>query len=352
VLNQVMDASVIQNVNRRMVEMFGAHHADELMGTTRRIWQRSPEAYWRGIESRFRGEEIFQEEMEVETLDGRVINVVVTVARPEAVGALGINFIGFVDISDRVKAIEMLQRVQAEFAHAARVSILGELAASIAHEINQPLAAIMTNAEAALRWLNRPQAVVQKAGDAMQRIVGDARRAADIISRVRAMAGGRVPKPTALSLHEVVADAIAFLSHEIRARSVQISLEVPETLPRLSGDRIQLQQVVVNLVINAIQAMHQAEIQRPALLIRSSLMDDETVRCTFEDGGRGIDADHLGRLFDSFFTTKESGMGMGLAVSRSIIEAHGGRLLVDNESALGGARFTMMLPTTLEVTKH
>src|SRR5262249_47222005 len=156
--------------------------ANDLLGSTRGIWRRSPQTFLRGIESRFRGEEIFQEEMEVETLDGRVINVVVTVARPEAVGAAGINFIGFVDISDRVQAIEMLQRVQAEFAHAARVSTLGELAASIAHEINQPLAAIMTNAEVALRWLNRPEAVVQKAGEAMQRVVNDAERAGDIIS--------------------------------------------------------------------------------------------------------------------------------------------------------------------------
>jgi len=347
ILRQFMESNIIEKANQRAIEMFGAREESELLGSTGWFWQRSPDTLIRGLENRFRGEPVFQEELEVNTLDGRVINTLLTVARP---GNHDLTFLSFVDITERVRAIEMLQKLQAEFAHASRVATLGELAASIAHEINQPLAAIMTSADTALRWLSRPEAAVQKAGEAMQRIVDDAGRAADIISRVRAMAAGQTPKYIELSLHEVISEAIAFLGHEIRAKSVEVSLDVPETLPRVSGDRVQLQQVVVNLIINAIQAMHQAQIERAALLIRSSAVDDETMYCTFEDAGRGIAPDHLSHLFDSFFTTKETGMGMGLAVSRSIIEAHGGKLFADNKSALGGARFTVLLPTKREAT--
>jgi len=344
-LGPIMDSSVVERVNQRMVEMFGARDAGELLGTTALLWKRSPETFMRGLESRYRGEEIFQEEMELDTLDGRVLNVLVTVARPQAIGALGINFIGLVDTTQRVRAQEMLQQVQAEFARAARVSMLGEIAASIAHEVNQPLAAMMTNGEAGLRWLNRDEPNLQKARDIMERVVHDASRAADIISRVRAMAAGRAPNFSDQSVHEIIIEAIEFLGHEIRSKGVDVSLDLDRTLPKVSGDRVQLQQVVVNLVINAIQAMAASGARRHRLRIAVSQSDDGGICCVFEDSGPGIDPQHLDRLFDSFFTTKDSGMGMGLPVSRSIIEAHGGTIRADSESSLGGARFLFILPT-------
>jgi C4-dicarboxylate-specific signal transduction histidine kinase len=324
--------------------MLGARDASALIGSPPYFWQRSPETFRRGAESRFRGETMFQEEMKIETLDGRAIDVLVTVARPDAAGGLGMNFIGLTDITERVRAQEMLQHLQAEFAHAARVSMLGELTASIAHEVSQPLSAVSAAGKAGMLWLDRPEPNVTEVRELMQRIIGDASRAADIIARIRAMAVGRAPQQSALSLPEVIEESIAFLRYELRSKGVALSLDLAPALPKVVGDRMQLQQVVVNLTINAVQAMAHAETERRALLIRTALADPRTILFSVEDSGPGIDPRHIDNLFDSFFTTKDSGMGMGLSISRSIIEAHGGRIRADNESALGGARFSVALP--------
>jgi C4-dicarboxylate-specific signal transduction histidine kinase len=158
------------------------------------------------------------------------------------------------------------------------------------------------------------------------------------------MASGRVPQLTTLCLHDVISDAIAFLSSEIRAINVSISLDLLPTSPNVSGDRIQLQQVVVNLVINAAQAMVNAVAARRVISIQTMTIDEGSISCAVEDSGPGIDPEHFNRLFDSFYTTKDSGMGLGLPVSRSIIEAHYGELRADNNSCLGGARFSFTLP--------
>jgi PAS domain S-box-containing protein len=344
VLWRIKNASTVVNVNRRMVEMFGARDASELLGKTHRFWQRSPETHLHGLESRLRGESKFQAEMEVDTLDGRVINVVITLARPKELDRLGINFIGFVDVTDQVRATRMLQKLQGEFAHAARISMLGELTASIAHEINQPLTAIMANGEASLYWLNRSEPDILKARESIGRIIEATNRSDEIISRLRSMAAGRAPRFADVSLNRLIDEAIEFLSHQIKSKNVEVSLELDGTLPVLSGDPIQLQQVVVNLIVNAIQAMDQPNIRRRALVIRTASCKGDVVCCSFEDGGPGIDPSDLVRLFNSFFTTKDTGMGMGLPVSRAIVETHGGHMRADNQSVLGGARFVVMLP--------
>jgi C4-dicarboxylate-specific signal transduction histidine kinase len=296
------------------------------------------------MESRFRGLSTFQEETKFVTLDGREIDVLFTAARLESIGGRGIGLVGAIDITDRIRAQERFQQVQADFAHAARLSVLGEIAASIAHEVNQPLAAVMTNGETGLRWLDRPEPNVPKARELMERILNDAGRAADIIARIRVMATGRAPQQTALALHDVIAESMLFLRHELQSKGVSISLELAPALPQVTGDRTQLNQVVVNLVINAVQAMVQSGKGRRSISIRTMLSDPETVCCVVEDSGPGLDPTHLTRLFDSFFTTKHTGMGMGLSICRSIIEAHDGHIEADNKSALGGARFSFALP--------
>jgi signal transduction histidine kinase len=178
----------------------------------------------------------------------------------------------------------------------------------------------------------------------MQRILNDADRAADIIARIRAMATGRAPQRTALALHDVIAESMLFLRHELQSKGVSVSLELAPAVPRVTGDRTQLNQVVVNLVMNAVQAMVQSGTGRRSISIRTMLSDPETVCCVVEDSGPGIDPTHLPHLFDSFFTTKDTGMGMGLSICRSIIEAHDGHIEADNKSALGGARFSFSLP--------
>jgi PAS domain S-box-containing protein len=264
-----------------------------------------------------------------------------------------LQFMGaLMDITARKKAEEELrdseqryQHVRAEFARAARISMLGELAASIAHEINQPLAAVTMSGEAALIWLDRSDPNLGEARELMQCIIDDAGRAADIIARIRSMAVGRAPQQTTLSLHDVIEESMIFLRHELQSKDVAVSLDLAPAFPGVMGDRIQLQQVVVNLAINAVQAMAQSGTARRALLIQTKLSDVKTLCCTFEDSGPGIDPGQLDHLFDSLFTTKNSGMGVGLSISRSIIELHGGQIRADNKSALGGARFSFELPT-------
>jgi signal transduction histidine kinase len=177
----------------------------------------------------------------------------------------------------------------------------------------------------------------------MLRILNDAGRAADIIERIRAMATGRAPQQAALALHDVIAESMLFLRHELQSKEVSVSLELAPALPQVTGDRTQLNQVIVNLVINAVQAMVQSGTARRSISIRTMLSDPETVCCAIEDSGPGIDPTHLPHLFDSFFTTKDTGMGMGLSICRSIIEAHDGHIEAD-KSALGGARFSFALP--------
>jgi C4-dicarboxylate-specific signal transduction histidine kinase len=266
--------------------------------------------------------------------------------RPEVENDWGISIVGFIDISERIRAREMLQRVQAEFAHAARVSMLGELTASIAHEVNQPLAAMRTNGETALRWLGRSEPGVPKTRALIRHIVDDAGRAAEIIARIRAMAAGPAPEYTALSLHDVIKGSMISLRHEFQSKGISVSLDLAPALPEVVGDDTQLQQVVVNLAMNAIQAMAQSRTARKRISIRTMQPDPDTVSCIIEDSGPGIDPTHLPRLFDSFFTTKDTGMGMGLPISRSIVEAHNGRILVDGDSVLGGARFSFSLPAS------
>jgi C4-dicarboxylate-specific signal transduction histidine kinase len=222
--------------------------------------------------------------------------------------------------------------------------MLGELTASIAHEVNQPLAAIAASGEASLRWLSRPAPEVDEVRDLTTRMVADARRASEIVARIRGMATRRVPEQALLSLDDVIHEALVFLRHEVESRGVAVSHVPALGSQKVVGDRTQLQQVVVNLAVNAMQAMAQADSTSRTITIRTAAPDTVTLRCWVEDSGPGIAPQHVTRLFDSFFTTKDTGMGMGLRICRSVIEAHGGSIAADNESALGGARFVFSLP--------
>ena len=240
---------------------------------------------------------------------------------------------------------EALAKARSELAHVARVTSLGVLTASIAHEVNQPLTAIVTNGESSLRWLTRDEPDIEQVRLLTKRVVADARRASEIIGRIRDMASQRAPEQKLLSIDDVINESLSFLHHELQVKGIVVSLDLTRELPQIVGNRTQLQQVIVNLTINAIQAMTQLAPADRSISVRTMLSDPETVCCSIEDSGPGIDPEHLPRLFDSFFTTKDSGMGMGLAICRSIVEAHGGRIRADNNSALGGARFSFDLLT-------
>lgn len=339
---------IIEEVNGHTVRMLGGRDATEIVGhSASRHWpELSSETLRRALESRYRGDAYFQEETKWATLDGRIIDVLFTTTRFAQIGDSGISLIGVVDVTDRVRALEMLNRMQADFAHAARVSVLGELTASIAHEVNQPLAAIAANGQVGLRWLQRADPDLGEVRELTESIVADAQRAADIIGRVRAMAARRSPEQTLLCLDDVIREALVFLRHELQARRVTVSHHPTRNPLMVLGDRTQLQQVVVNLMVNSIQAMVQAESTRRTITITitSCVPDPATVLCQIDDSGPGVKAEFLSRPFESFFTTKDGGMGMGLPICRSIIEAHGGRISADNCDAEGGACFSFALP--------
>lgn len=345
-LTRALDAFVVTQVNEHAVKMLGAQSREQLHRPIRDVLQIRTDTLRRTLASRYSGAPIYQEETSLKTLDGRDIHVLFTAARLSSANMPALSLAAITDITERVLAQEKLQEIQAEFAHAARVSMLGELVASIGHELNQPLAAIAASGEASLRWLDRPQPDVAEVRSLAERINSDARRASDIIGRIRSMAAKKEPERVPISLDDVVKDTLDFLRHEIQTRDVDVAHRPDPDAQTILGDRTQLQQVMANLAVNAMQAMAQTGRHSRKLTITLHADDPTSQRCTFEDSGPGIPAEHLPRMFESFFTTKEGGMGMGLSICRSIIEAHGGHIEADNKSAHGGARLSFTLPVT------
>ena len=251
------------------------------------------------------------------------------------------------DLTDQMLAVEALQEAQVELAHVTRVTTLGELAASIAHEVNQPLAAIVADATASLNWLAAPEPRLDMIHDALEAIVKDGHRAGDVIQRIRQLATRSAPRKVPLDLNDVVRDVIPLVRAELHRHEVVLTLDLAADLPRVLGDRVQLQQVLLNLVMNAIEAMAVGTHRPRELRIGSAPDGADQVVVTVQDTGVGIDESALDRLFTAFFTTKPGGMGMGLSISRSIVEAHGGRLEAAPHPRQG-AIFQVWLPVDLE----
>jgi C4-dicarboxylate-specific signal transduction histidine kinase len=261
------------------------------------------------------------------------------------------NFLGYRGVSSDVTAAirveqaeEALRKAQGELAHVTRVTTLGELTTSIAHEITQPLAAVISNADACIGWLDRDPADLKAARRSAEWIVEDANRASEVIRRIRALAKKTEIEVVELDINQVVREAVALVRRELAIHAVSVRMELASDLPRICGDRIQLQQVLINLAMNGIEAM-QANVDRPReLAIRSSRTDDDDrLLLTVTDRGVGLGKDVKERIFTPFFTTKSGGLGMGLSICRSIIEAHAGRLSAfQNEGS--GATFQIALP--------
>jgi PAS domain S-box-containing protein len=256
----------------------------------------------------------------------------------------GIEFVGAVtDITARKRAEEKLHEAQAELAHVTRVTALGELAASIAHEVNQPLAAVVTNAAASLRWLDRDPPNLKEARGALQSIVNDGNRAGEVIQHVRALVNKTPDQKVPLDINGVVKEVVTLLQHELYSQQMSLRMELAPDLGLVLGDRIQLQQVILNLVINGIEAMQPVTNRPRELLIRTRQEQAHQILVTVRDCGVGLAAESVDRLFDAFFTTKSGGMGMGLSICRSIVEAHRGRLSA--RCNVGpGATFQFSLP--------
>jgi PAS domain S-box-containing protein len=446
--------------------MFGARDASELLGSTARIWRRNPAALRRALESRLRGEALFQEEIELEVLDGHVINVLVTINRPDfnstflaliditervrireelqrkdqrfqlivdAIPAVAwsatpdgaadfvnkswINYTGLsleetkgagwstaihpddrpefadrfqkavmagetyedearirdkngqyrwflvralplrdelgniikwygacTDIEDRKRTEDALREAQAELSHVSRVTTLGELTASIAHEVKQPLAAIAGNGIACLRWLNRDPPRLDEVRASIEAMIRDCDRASSIVAKVRALAKKAAPQKAAIDINDVIRDSVALMQRELHVHNVSLVQGLSTKISSVFGDRVQLQQVIINLLMNGIESMDAVANQPRVILIRSHQYEGGNIIVELQDSGMGIDPEGMKKLFEPFFTTKQKGLGMGLSISRSIIEAHGGDLTATSDGKTG-ATFRFTLPS-------
>jgi PAS domain S-box-containing protein len=247
------------------------------------------------------------------------------------------------DLTELRHAEEALRRAQDELAHVTRMKTLGELGASIAHEINQPLTAIVADATASLNWLAKAEPKLDMVREALQGIVADGHRAGDVIQRIRQLATKSHPQKARLDTNDLIYGVVPMVRTEVIKHQVLLRLALASSLPPALGDRVQLQQVIINLVMNGVEAMAIVDDRPRELVIRSEGHDGDRVLVAVQDAGVGIDPRHVDRLFSAFFTTKPGGMGMGLSISRSIIEGHGGRLWATSNPK-HGATFHFTLP--------
>jgi C4-dicarboxylate-specific signal transduction histidine kinase len=246
------------------------------------------------------------------------------------------------EMNERQRAEEALQKAQAELAHVTRVMTLGELTASISHEVNQPIAAIVTNGQICLRLLALETPRPDDMRATVERIVRDANRASEVIQRIRALAKRTEPQMVSLDINEVIREAALLVQREVLSHGVSLRTELASALPPVLGDRVQLQQVIINLLINGVEAMAPITDRPREIAIRSLQHDVGHVQVAVLDSGVGIDSKTAEQLFSAFFTTKPGGMGMGLSISRSIIRAHGGKLWVSPNPDHGSAfQFTV-----------
>jgi PAS domain S-box-containing protein len=275
--------------------------------------------------------------------DGSVksVHVVARAARDES-GR--VEFVGAImDVSAAKRAEQQLRQAQMELAHVTRVTTLGELTASIAHEVTQPIAGVVTNAAAALHWLGAEPPNLDEVRDILGQIVKDGERAGDVIHRIRALVKKAPPRMARCNVNAAILDVIALTRSELQKHDVSLQIQLAAGLPLINGDRIQLQQVVLNLILNAVDAMSGIDEGAREIRISTGREASNGVRVIVRDFGPGLDPQSVDRLFEAFYTTKPDGLGMGLAICRSIIEAHGGRLWASaNEPR--GAVFQFSLP--------
>jgi PAS domain S-box-containing protein len=250
------------------------------------------------------------------------------------------------DVEDRKRVEEALRQAQSDLAYVNRVNTMGELTASLAHEVNQPIAATITDANTCLRWLTRKQPDVEEAREAASRAIKDATRAAEIISRIRLFFKKGAPQQELTDVNELIREMIVILRGEAMRYNVLVRTELTADLPQVMGDRVQLQQVFMNLMMNAIDAMKEVVGMRE-LAIKSQRMEEEQLVVSVSDTGVGLPQQQAEQIFKAFFTTKPHGTGMGLAISRTIVESHGGRLWAASNSPRGTS-FHFTLPAKVE----
>jgi PAS domain S-box-containing protein len=331
-----LDGQIIE-ANDAFLRMLGYDRADFVSNRMR--WTDLTPPEWRGVDAK-RVDQIKLTgslqpfEKEYFHKDGSRVPVLVGVARFEETGNEAVAFV--IDLSER-------KRAAAELAHANRVATMGELTASIAHEVNQPLAALLTNADTAVRWLTRLPPDLEKTRQLIDRMINDGRRAADIVSRIRDLSKKMPVRKQSMEINGAILEIVTLARAAVSDHGVSVKMQLSERLPQVWGDRVQLQQVMLNLIMNAIEAMSEVGNRPRTLLISTNESEPGAMLVTVSDSGPGLPSANLERIFDAFYTTKPRGLGMGLSICRSIVEAHGGRLWATANNPYG-AIFCMTLP--------
>jgi signal transduction histidine kinase len=345
-IGQAVGSARVTEVNHSAARLLGADSGAALIGPLAPLFATSPGTARRVMVAHFERRRSYAEAIRLRTLDGRMLDVRLSVTFPTPPEQLDVTLISLEDFTDRNRTEAQLRQLEAEFSRAARISTLGELATSIAHEVNQPLAAILTNAETSLRWLARDDPNLEKVVQLTSRIAESAERASEIVQRIRGMAAKPTAERSSIDLNALAEEALLFVRHDLEARSIDLTVDLNRSIPAIYGDRIQLQQVIVNLMVNSIQAIIQAATVAGAITLSTGTGNRGGAFLEVRDNGHGIAEQDLERIFDGFFTTKADGIGIGLAICQSILVAHGGGIDASNTPE-GGASFRLWCPPSL-----
>jgi C4-dicarboxylate-specific signal transduction histidine kinase len=335
IVREAARRAVIQDVNQAAIRLFDATSAEELIreGVVGRYPEEAEQGFARILAELMSGREMVEAEVPLATVTGRKLDTILRITLVPDGEPWSRALVMAFDETERREARARLEQVSTELAHAARVSVLGQLAASVAHEVNQPLTAIVAYGKSATRWLDRQSPDVAEARNCLDKIIANGTRAAGVIGRIRSLARKVPPRTEPLDMADLIRETVALLAHETKSADT-IVRTVLKAVPAPLGDRVQVQQVLVNLLLNAVQAMLSVADRERRITI-SLDAEDGFVRVEVRDRGPGIE--DFDKIFAPFFTTKQDGMGMGLSISRSIVEAQGGRLFAKNNADRGAA---------------